>query len=94
MELGSVTLKRIGFFCFPIKHSTHTVRYGTRLGDLKENWTIYDSMCEDDEEILVGDSMDVAYYYMEFSQLLGFAGNKLTNEQTLVFEPFVFCSSR
>jgi hypothetical protein len=40
MELGSVTLKRIGIFCFPIqvKHSTHTVRYGTRLGDLKENW--------------------------------------------------------
>ena len=59
MELGSVTLKRIGFFCFPIKHSTYTtllahaggvlcgrssVRYGlwsiygTRLGDLKENW--------------------------------------------------------
>ncbi len=32
MELGSVTLKRIGLFCFPIKHSTHTsVRYGTRL---------------------------------------------------------------
>ena len=28
MELGSVTLKRIGFFCFPIKHSTHT---GTQL---------------------------------------------------------------
>jgi hypothetical protein len=25
-ELGSVTLKRIGFFCFPIKHSTHTKR--------------------------------------------------------------------
>ena len=25
----SVTLKRIGFFCFPIKHSTHT-----RLSDL------------------------------------------------------------
>jgi hypothetical protein len=24
VELGSVTLKRIGFFCFPIKHSTHT----------------------------------------------------------------------
>ena len=24
-ELGSVTLKRIGFFCFPIKHSTHCV---------------------------------------------------------------------
>ena len=23
-ELGSVTLKRVGFFCFPIKHSTHT----------------------------------------------------------------------
>ena len=23
-ELGSVTLKRIGLFCFPIKHSTHT----------------------------------------------------------------------
>ena len=24
MELSSVTLQRIGFFCFPIKHSTHT----------------------------------------------------------------------
>jgi len=24
MELGSVTLKRVGFFCFPLKHSTHT----------------------------------------------------------------------
>jgi hypothetical protein len=68
---NSVTLKRIGFFCFPIKHSTRTwgglnlgsdgfwkgdygwggrvrrpfgargrssIRYGTRLGDLKENW--------------------------------------------------------
>jgi len=23
-ELGLVTLTRIGFFCFPIKHSTHT----------------------------------------------------------------------
>ena len=23
-ELGLVTFKRIGFFCFPIKHSTHT----------------------------------------------------------------------
>ena len=22
----TVTLKRIGFFCFPIKHSTHTIR--------------------------------------------------------------------
>ena len=27
MELGSVTLKRIGFFCFQIKLSTHTPRY-------------------------------------------------------------------
>jgi hypothetical protein len=27
MELGSVTLKRIGFFCFPIKHSTHTLEF-------------------------------------------------------------------
>ena len=27
MELGSVILKRIGFFCFPIKLSTHTPRY-------------------------------------------------------------------
>ena len=26
-ELGLVTLKRIGFFCFPIKHSTHTQLY-------------------------------------------------------------------
>jgi hypothetical protein len=24
-ELGSVTLKRVGLFCFPTKHSTHTV---------------------------------------------------------------------
>ncbi len=23
-ELGSVTLKRVGLFCFPIEHSTHT----------------------------------------------------------------------
>jgi len=33
MELGSVTLKRIGFFCFPIKHSTtddHQVGHGVR----------------------------------------------------------------
>jgi hypothetical protein len=30
MELGSVTLKRIGFFCFPIKHSTHTGVAGKR----------------------------------------------------------------
>ena len=37
MELGSVTLKRIGFFCFPIKHSTHTQLAG---GDLKESWFI------------------------------------------------------
>jgi hypothetical protein len=29
-----VTLKRVGLFCFPIKHSTHT------LGDLKESWFI------------------------------------------------------
>jgi hypothetical protein len=44
-ELGSVTLKRIGFFCFPIKHSTHThqraamdsgtgITGGGRMGDL------------------------------------------------------------
>jgi len=25
-ELGSVTLKRIGFFCFPIKHSTQEIK--------------------------------------------------------------------
>ena len=32
MELGSVTLKRIGFFCFPIKHSIHTPTHaGTKL---------------------------------------------------------------
>jgi len=24
-EFGSVTLKKVGFFCFPINHSTHTV---------------------------------------------------------------------
>jgi len=30
-ELGSVTLKRVGLFCFPIKHSTHTCSAG-RLG--------------------------------------------------------------
>jgi hypothetical protein len=40
MELGSVTLKRIGFFCFPIKHSTHTLAhaegalYGMELGSV------------------------------------------------------------
>ena len=48
MELGSVTLKRIGFFCFPIKHSTHEPEgsqcrhfghaegalYGTELGSV------------------------------------------------------------
>ena len=34
MELGSVTLKRIGLFCFPIKHSTHT-RKRLGSGDLK-----------------------------------------------------------
>jgi hypothetical protein len=40
MELGSVTLKRIGFFCFPIKHPTHTlahaewVLYGMELGSV------------------------------------------------------------
>jgi hypothetical protein len=33
-ELGSVTLKRVSLFRFPIKHSTHT---GTRLGDLEES---------------------------------------------------------
>jgi hypothetical protein len=32
MELGSVTLKRIGFFCFPIKHSTHTQGEGRVRG--------------------------------------------------------------
>jgi len=32
-ELGSVTLKRIGFVCFPIKHSTHTL-YGMELGSV------------------------------------------------------------
>ena len=32
MELGSVTLKRIGFFCFPIKHSTHTQMAHTPTG--------------------------------------------------------------
>jgi hypothetical protein len=46
MELGSVTLKRIGFFCFPIKHSTHTIKfrgdnekkkYPAGLGEATEN---------------------------------------------------------
>ena len=32
MELGSVTLKRIGFFCFQIKHSAHTGSWETRSG--------------------------------------------------------------
>ena len=30
MELRSVNLKRIGFFCFPIKHSTHTRPFDAR----------------------------------------------------------------
>jgi hypothetical protein len=29
-ELGSVTLKRVGLFCFPIKHSTHCMQLGGR----------------------------------------------------------------
>jgi len=28
--LKTVTLKRIGFFCFPIKHSTHTLESGPK----------------------------------------------------------------
>jgi hypothetical protein len=35
MELGSVTLKRIGFFCFPIKHSTHTHTHCTKCVSVK-----------------------------------------------------------
>ena len=37
MELGSVTLKRIGFFCFPIKHSTHTVQPGEKNVQVRKN---------------------------------------------------------
>jgi len=33
MELGSVALKRIGFFCFPIKHSLATHTVCSRLGE-------------------------------------------------------------
>jgi hypothetical protein len=33
-ELGSVTLKRIGFFCFPIKHSTHTSGLNLKISSL------------------------------------------------------------
>ena len=32
-ELGSVTLKRVSLFCFPIKHSTHTVGIGGTFKD-------------------------------------------------------------
>ena len=31
MDIGSVPLKRLGFFCFPIKHSTHTGEMGNKL---------------------------------------------------------------
>ena len=40
-ELGSVTLKRVGLFCFPIKHSTHTllnVRNEGRSLGLRSTW--------------------------------------------------------
>jgi hypothetical protein len=49
-ELGSVTLKRISFFCFPIKHSTHTrgneqLCHFSRVGDMRPDlvslWYIY-----------------------------------------------------
>ena len=33
VELGSVTLKRIGFFCFPIKHSTHSNTHSLKRGE-------------------------------------------------------------
>jgi hypothetical protein len=38
MEFGSVILKRIGFFCFPIKHSTHrsTQAWETITTNLRE----------------------------------------------------------
>jgi hypothetical protein len=46
MELGSVTLKRIGFFCFPIKHSTHTpyvraAKWGSTLREAEVTVTLY-----------------------------------------------------
>ena len=47
MELGSVTLKRIGFFCFPIKRSTHTQR-GLRCktrGDRHETQETLSILC-------------------------------------------------
>jgi hypothetical protein len=34
-ELGSVTLKRIGFFCFPIKHSTNNGKRSRILPDFQ-----------------------------------------------------------
>jgi hypothetical protein len=41
-ELGSVTLKRNGFFCFPIKHSTHT--HSTHTGHLSHLQQIHTSL--------------------------------------------------
>jgi len=38
MELGSVTSNRIGFFCFPNKHSTHTLRFVTLKSQL--SWVL------------------------------------------------------
>ena len=39
-ELGSVILKRVGLFCFPIKYSTHT-------GDeCEEMWVTLAGFCE------------------------------------------------
>jgi hypothetical protein len=34
---GSVTLKKIGFFCFPIKHSTHTAGWPLKIKKL-DRW--------------------------------------------------------
>jgi hypothetical protein len=59
MELGSVTLKRIGFFCFPIKHSTHTRRHGGAggchgEGSIDVNCRLRDRMIEDLGLIVLG----------------------------------------
>jgi|LauGreDrversion2_3_1035106.scaffolds.fasta_scaffold532131_1 hypothetical protein len=43
---------------------------------------MYDSMCGEDEEIYSPGIAWMSYDCMEFVQLLGFAGNKLTSEQT------------
>jgi hypothetical protein len=52
MELGSVTLKRIGFLCFPIKHSnTHTPPVQARKMRFGEQQRFEAKVLVDDKDV-------------------------------------------